>query len=238
MFVDIQEGHQVNFIFPSAPVDVRTPSVSPPRKSVGSKAHSYRSLRQEETTPLLVRLSGVKSGLEETRDKEKIPLFVPSEIIKPNAGRLTIPERQSSRRSPDAALRIGDAAQDGQSSGQENCSREALSEASDWSTTVQFEATKQELFQPKSEVSLAPASALAVKQESRLEGKELQAQQLNAQERVTPSGPDEAESIAGGLSNASHRIHRGMRVFQNCSAYLQHVKKHFWRSPNANANDT
>ncbi len=138
MFVDIQEGHDVDFIFPLSS-SMNTPSISPRRSSTGSEAQSYRSLREKESrTPLLVRSSSMKNTYAQNDGNEKVPLFVPSQIIKPTAGRLMIPERQSSPYSPDATLRIGDAAQDSHSDRQENQSKEALSEASDWSTTIQI----------------------------------------------------------------------------------------------------
>lgn len=230
MFVDIQQGHQVDFIFPSSS-DVHTPPISPPRPSIGSKAYSYRTLRQKEsTTPLLVRSSSIKSGLEEIRGREKIPLFVPSQIIKPAEGRLMIPERQSSRLSPRAALHVGDGAQDAQSDGQENHSKEALSEASDWSTTVQFEAPKQEVFQSKSETSGAPDLSLTAKHESRLEGGKSWESRRDAHGKGRPSGPDEVGSSGEDLKGATHGDSPGLRVFQSCFVYYQRIKQHLWRS--------
>ena len=234
MFVDIQEGHHVDFIFPVLS-DLCTASMSPRGPSMGSEGHSHRSLRQRNsTTPLLVRSSSIKSGLEEILGKEKIPLFVPSQIIKPLAGTLMIPERHSSRHSPDAALTIGDATQDDQSDAQATHSREALSEASDWSTTVQFEAPKQEVFQSKPETSVAPDMSLTVRQESRLKSGKSGEIQRDARERVTPSASDGIKSHAGDLTTATHRYRRGSRMVQSCRAYYQRVKQHLWRSSAAN----
>lgn len=232
IFVEIREGHRVNFIFPSS-LEVHTPSISVPRQSTSSKAHSYRSLRHKEPTPFLVRLSSIKSEFDTTRDKEKIPLFVPSQIIKPAASRLMIPERQSSRLAPEAALRVGDGADNEHFNRKENRSKEALSEASDWSTTAQFEAPKQEAFQPESETCVAPDLSLTLIQESQAErGKSSESRRGN-QGRATPSGPAEAERLTGGLISTSHGSDRGSRPFQSCNAYFQRVK-HFWRGSGAN----
>ena len=155
MFVGIQPGHQVKFVFPPSS-DGRTPSISPSRPSIGSRPPSHLSLRQQDSAPLLVRSANIENSLEETRGKAKIPIFVPSQIVKPDPSRILIPERKSSRLFPNRALRVGDAAQDESSQEQGNHSKEALSEESDSSTTVQFEAPKQEVFQPKPEASVGP----------------------------------------------------------------------------------
>lgn len=214
MFVDIQEGHQVDFVFPTSS-DGHTRSVSLPKSFIGPKAHSYRSLRQNDSTPLQVRSSSIRSGLEEARGTTKIPLFVPSHIIKPVTGMLPIPERQSSRLFPDAALRVGDAAQDEQIKGQENRSKETLSEASDWSTTVQFEAPKQEIFQSKS--NMMQGSGLEV-------GKSQDAEE-KFQRGLTPSGAFEVESLDGSLCGSLRTHHHGMRILQSCCAYFHRARQ-------------
>ena len=186
---------------------------------------------------MLVRSSSIRSGLEEARSIEKIPLFVPSQIIKPSVGRLMIPEHQSSRLSPDAALRVGDAAQDGHANGQENNSKEALSEASDWSTTVQFEAPKQEVFRSKSEVSIAPDSNSSIKQESWPDGSESQEVRKDAEGRFSLSNPNAIKSVAGSETGAAYTNHGGWRAFKSCSAYFQRLKQHLRASFTAEANN-
>jgi hypothetical protein len=226
MFVDIQEGHQVDFIFPSSS-DVPTSAISPPRPSIGSKAYSYRSLRQKQsTTPLLVRSSSMKSGLEGVRGEEKVPLFVPSQIIKPAGVRLVIPERQSSRLCPGTALNDGDAAQDTRSNGHENQSKEALSEASDWSTTVQFEAHKQEVFHSKSEAS-GVIDVGSAKLESRLGGGISWETRRDAQ-GVSP-GAEEVGRKGDDVKGARHKDSPGLRVFRSCCGYYQRIKQQLWR---------
>jgi hypothetical protein len=220
MFVDIQEGHQVDFIFPSSS-DVHTSPISPPRASIGSKAYSYRSLRQKDsTTPLLVRSASIKSGLEGVRGKEKVPLFVPSQIIKPLGSRLMIPERQSSRLCPSAALNVGDGAPNARSNGQENRSKEALSEASDWSTTVQFEARNQEVFHSKSEAS-GVADISPSKRDLRLGG--------GTSWEVASPGPEEAGSNGEVVKGTAIKDSTGLRVFRNCCGYYQRIKEQLWR---------
>ncbi|ERF72530.1 hypothetical protein EPUS_02811 [Endocarpon pusillum Z07020] len=200
MFVDIQKGHDVDFIFPSSS-SMDTPSISSRRPSIGSKAYSYRALREKESkTPLLVRSSSIKNGYAEFRGNEKIPLFVPSRIIKPAAGTLMIPERQSSRSSPDTRLGVEDAAQDSHSDRQENHSKEALSEASDWSTTVQFEAPKQEMFRAKPE-SMLPDPCLDIKQGFGLERGTSSANRNEIHDNVRPLGPYEAKDTAAGFTD-------------------------------------
>jgi hypothetical protein len=235
MFVDLQGETQVNFVFPSSP-NIHTPSTSPSKQSIGSKTHSYQSLQHKESTPLLVRSSSIGSGLEETRGKVKIPLFVPSQVIKPDSGKLSIPERKSSRLSPDRALTVGDATQDEQSKGQENHSKEALSEASDWSTTVQFDAPKQEVFEAKSEASIAPDRSAAAKPVSRLEDRKRWGEGGHFQGRLTPSAIERVESVEGG-STVLHEYQQGMRVLQNCSAYFHRIRRHLRRDSNANGNN-
>jgi hypothetical protein len=229
MFVGIHEGSQVNFVFPTSS-DTQNRPISPSRRSIDSRPHSYRSWRQKDSTPLLVRSSNIQSSLEASRDETKIPLFVPSQIIKPDAGRLLVPERRSSRPSPDQAVDVGDAAQDEPSPRRENHSKEALSDDSDWSTTVQFEAPKQEVFQPKSEASVLPDARLSNTQEIQpASGRSCDALRHPLAE-ITSSGLDGVESLEGCLSGASQPSHRGMRVFQACSAYFQRVKQRLWRS--------
>lgn len=234
MFVDIQKGHDVDFIFPSSS-SMDTPSISSRRPSLGSKAYSYRALREKESrTPLLVRSSSIKNGYAEVGGQEKVPLFVPSRIIKPAAGRLMVPERQSSRSSPDARLRVENAAQDCHSDRQENHSKEALSEASDWSTTVQFEAPKQEMFRAKPEgMSLDPC--LDIKQEFGLEGSTSSANCKEIHDKVRSPGPYEAQDTAAGFAGTKESTQTGLRAFQRCFVYYQRVKQQLWKSPFANA---
>ena len=227
MFVDIQEGHQVDFIFPSS-ADLHTSPKSPQRPSIGSKAYSYRSLRQKDsTTPLLVRSASIRSGLEGVRGKEKVPLFVPSQIIKPLGSRLVIPERQSSRLCPSAVLGDTDAGPNARSNGQENQSREALSESSDWSTTVQFEAHIHEVFQSKSEASGA-ADITSAKRESRLGGGKSWDARRNAQ--GTSPDLEEAERNGEIVKGAAVKDSPGLRVFRSCCGYYQRIKQQLWRS--------
>ena len=235
MFVDIQEGHQVNFVFPPSS-DERSPSPSPGRSSIGPKAHSYQSLRQKQLSPLLVRSSRFKSRYDEARGKEKIPLFVPSRIVKPATGRLLIPERQSSRLSPDAALRCRGEAQDEQFSRQENHSREAPSDASDWSTTVQFGAPKQEALDSRSEASTAPDEGSIIKQEYPLESGKPWENQSDAPGKVALSAPNEVKGPAEKPTGARHRSYRGLQVLQNCWTYLQRVKQQLWGDSDARVN--
>jgi hypothetical protein len=239
MFVDIQEGHQVNFVFPPSS-DMHSPSVSPPRLSTGSKAHSYKSLRHREPNPLLLRSSSITGSLGGSRGEPKIPLFVPSQIIKPAAGKLLIPERQSSRLSPDAAFIVGDATQDEHPRGRENRSKETLSEESDWSTTVQFEAPKQEVFQPQSEISAVANVGLPVKQELQTEVSRSWETRRDAQGRATPPVPDRAdraESVERSLTGATQRHRRGLQIFEGWTACFQWVKHRVWRSSNDSANN-
>jgi hypothetical protein len=234
MFVDIQEGHQVDFVFPPS-LDVNDNSVSPLKAASGSKSYSYRSLRQKDSlTPLLVRSSSIKSGLEEIRGKEKIPLFVPSHIIKPALDSDTIPERHSSWPSPDARLRVGDAAHDEKPNGPENHSKEALSDASDWSTTVQFESPKPEDFQAKSEASIAADPDLTVNQKPRKEERRSWEKQGDNGKQITLAGQDEIRSLGGRSNSAKYRAHRSSRVFEACYAYYQRVKQRLWSSSASN----
>jgi hypothetical protein len=228
MFVGIQEGHQVDFIFPSSS-DVHTSPISPPRPSIGSKAYSYRSLRQKDSaTPLLVRSASIKSGLEGVRGKAKVPLFVPSQIIKPLGARLVIPERQSSRLCPNAALSDGDAAPNARSNGQENQSKEALSEASDWSTTVQFEAHKQEVFQSKSKAS-GVVDITSAERESRLLGGGKSWEARRDAQGPSP-GPEEAGTNGEIVKGAAIKDSSGLRGFRSCCGYYQRIKQQLWRS--------
>lgn len=222
IFVDIQKGHDVDFIFPYSS-SMNTPSLPPLRLSIGSNAHSYRSLQEKESrTPLLVRSSSINNEYAEVCGNEKIPLFVPSQIIKPAAGRLMIPERQSSLSTPNTRLKVGDATQSSHSDRQENHSKEALSEASDWSTTVQFEAPKQEIFQSNPEASILRDPILDIKQECGLEGSTSSASRKEVRGRVRPSGPDEVKDTAAGFTGTKDST---LRAFQRCFAYYQRVKQ-------------
>lgn len=230
MFVGIHGAQQVDFIFPASS-DLQNSSVSPSRPSLlGSKAHSHHSSRQNDSTPLLVRSSHIQSGLEETRGTAKIPLFVPSQIIKPDAGRLLASERQTSRPSSNAALKVGDSVQNKPSQRQENHSKEALSEESDWSTTVQFEAPKPEVFQSKFEGSAAPDPRLSTMQEVQPAGRRSREAPRHFQVEFLPSGLDGAESLKSGHSAVSHANHRGKRPFQVCAVYFKRMKQRLWRS--------
>ncbi|KAF7513893.1 hypothetical protein GJ744_006507 [Endocarpon pusillum] len=236
MFVDIQKGHDVDFIFPSSS-SMDTPSISSRRPSVGSKAYSYRAPREKESrTPLLVRSSSIKNGYAEVRGKEKIPLFVPSRIIKPAAGRLTIPERQSSRSSPDTRLRVEDAAQDSHFDRQKNYSKEALSEASDWSTTVQFEAPKQEMFRANPE-SMLLDPCLEIKQGLGLEGSTSSANRKEIHNNGRPLGTYEAKDTAAGFTGMKESTQHGLGAFERCCVYYQRVKQQLCKGTFANASN-
>lgn len=232
MFIDIQDGHQVNFVF-SPPSNTYTSSVSPPRQSIGSKRHSYASLRQKGSTPLLMRSSSYNNAGEGTLCDARIPLFVPSQIIQPTTGRPPIPERQSSRACPTAALALGDAAQDEQPGTQETHPKEGLSEASDWSTNVQFEAPKPEVFQSKSEASLTPDWSGTIQQASGAEGAKLTISRSGVPMEVTQFSSGDIESAERGLPGEPNEHGRSRRMLESCYSYFQRLKQHLW--PNSNA---
>lgn len=240
MFVDIQEGHQVHFVFPAA-LDDRNPSVSPQRPPTCLKAHSYQSLRNRESDPSFLQSFGIKSVSDETRGRAKIPLFVPSRIIKPAAHMLLIPERQSSRLAPDAMLRYGDAAQDEPLSAQENCSREAPSDASDWSTTVQLGAPKQEVLCPRSEATVAakaPDESLTVREQSPSKGGKSWEHQRDGQGKTTQLWEDGLKEPAERPTGGPRRKHRGKQALQSCWAYFQRVKQHLSRESHTRADSS
>lgn len=224
MFVGIQEGHQVDFVLP--PSNMHSSLSSPSRLSSDSRSSSYRSMRQKEATPLLVRSSSTASGLEQTHSKAKIALFVPSQIVKPASGRLPIPERLSSRAFPEAAVKSGDAHEGVPSKRQENHSKEALSEKSDWSTTVQFEASKEEVFRPKSRPSITPALNLNGNQEYQAKDGRCEKAKCKGGGRVRRSNPDQVDSLAGSQMEGEDRPTRGLRVMQTCNAYIERIKRH------------
>jgi hypothetical protein len=238
MFVDIQEGHEVNFVFPAKAADVQRPSSSPLRPSIGPKSKSYRSLRQPDSSPLLVRSSGIKSGLEQTNGQKKIPLFVPSHIIKPAAGKFSIPGRQSSRPVQDGALSVGDAAHDNERyPKQENPSKETLSEESDWSTTVQFEAHKEEIFEAKSETSAVQVGSGPCKQTPQVgEFGESEAGR-NFEGTTLDQGRSDARSPDTGYMEGSPGATRTGRVVQRWDAYLHRVKRHIWKKSDHHGKD-
>lgn len=90
LFVDMQPGHQANFYFPIT--ENSNATLIRPRSF---KSYSYRNVRRRQTTPLLVRSTSIKQGLERTNYQKKIPLFVPSAVLKPQVQSL-FPRRVSS----------------------------------------------------------------------------------------------------------------------------------------------
>ena len=114
----------------------------------GSKAHSYRALRPASSSPLLPRAATFR-GMEPSLDQMKVPLFVPSRIVRPQ-----IPTRKASRPTFDPALSVGDAAQDFEPPMLppikvcHPIDAAGSSEASEWSIKAQPETQTYEVAQP------------------------------------------------------------------------------------------
>ena len=143
LFVDLQEGRDVDFVFP--PSAEFSSSAMVPRSHYGSKANLHHTLHRNRSSPLLVRSSSIKQGLEQASYHQKIPLYVPSRIIKPASIPPPVPRRASSLSTSDPPVSIGDAGCGRHAGFQAYNSTEALSEASEWSTTVQFGALDRDL---------------------------------------------------------------------------------------------
>lgn len=126
LFVDIAKGHQVDIIFP--PSSLVDDLIPPPRPLASRKAQSYNPLRSKVSTPVLYRPPSVTALPR--YNQRKVPLFVPTEIIKPHS---------CSQFDPDSS--IGDFDQDLRP-------RKDLSESSNWSTMVQLGAKGYEIVQP------------------------------------------------------------------------------------------
>ena len=135
--IDLQEGHQVDFVFPPSARGCH--DITQPRPLMNLKAKPYRSLSQNMSAPLLVRGSCLQ------QNQQKVPLFVPSMIVKPVVDKPYNPDRLASIPTTNLALSVGDAAEDLYLSRKGARSLEILSEASDWSITGQFGASTSEI---------------------------------------------------------------------------------------------
>ena len=134
LFVDLQEGRPVDFILPPSIEDEATPLMSYSMRS--TRSFSHRTGRSGQIAPLLVRSTSIRQDLDRMTCQQKIPMFVPSEIIKPGFNRPTFPSRVSSRSVTVTATQVQSA--DVIKEQLSNSSIEALTEASDWSTTAQL----------------------------------------------------------------------------------------------------
>lgn len=135
LFMDLQDGRQVN-VLPSAPPPSRRSSRPTTPLSNNAKFDSYRHLRlkQRASAPIVlntpIERNGSAAGLEQYQTQSKIPCFVPSSIIKHQT-----PSRRVSMPLQDPALSVGDAPCDLPAQVPGNRSKDTLvSASSEWST--------------------------------------------------------------------------------------------------------
>ena len=131
--VDLQDSHHVNFILPAS-ATTHQPALENvlSRSLTHRKSHTYASLRCKPSVPALVRSKSAKD-LARLDGPNKIPLYVPSRIIKPE-----------DQMSPDSAVGISDSLQVFRPLSEGN-----LSDSSDWSTMVQLGAQGYQIVQPE-----------------------------------------------------------------------------------------
>jgi hypothetical protein len=132
LFVDMPYGHQTNFIFPPSGDESSARVLYRPLRS--SKARSNRNLRQTQTTPLLIRPTNIKQEFQRGDYQQKVPLYVPSQIIKPKAPILFLPRRASSLAQADPEVQTLDDMNDEIRAVSDESSMNRLSKASEWST--------------------------------------------------------------------------------------------------------
>lgn len=141
MFVGLQGGHEVNFVFPR-PYSSHTPP--PSRHSTYSTCS-----RRDSDSVVLLRSPSITNHVERSSGHSKVPLFVPSQIIKP-VGPLkpfeheeVLPQDHSPSSFNPQLVNAPEETKPSRSNGRP--SKESMSCASDWSTTVQFESTLEEI---------------------------------------------------------------------------------------------
>ena len=217
MFVDLQSGHQVNFVFPPSSI-ANTPSASP-RHSTASRTTSFRD---KESAVLLVRSSSITNRVERSFGKSKVPLFVPSQILKPCITPSSVGPKSS--RSGDGILRFGDPEQDKPANGEERPSGETLSAASDWSTTVQFEPHREDIFCAQDEIGPEPRNpGLQLEQQLGTHQSDSVTGGLQPVGMSNVDGIHDAEATRGMLER---HISLRRRILQTCSAYLHRLRRH------------
>lgn len=132
LFVDMPHGHQTNFIFPPSGDESSARVLYRPLR--GSKARSNRNLRHTQTTPLLIRPTSMKQGFQRGDYQQKVPLYVPSQIIKPKGPILFLPRQVSSLAQADPAVQTLDNMNDEIRAVSDESSMNRHSRASEWST--------------------------------------------------------------------------------------------------------
>jgi hypothetical protein len=131
-FVDMPNGHQINFIFPPAAAKSTTQVV--PHSLHNLKTKSYHKIRQNQTLPLIIRSTSMKEPLERGNYGRKVPLYTPSQIIRRTGTPASFPGRTSSLPNGDAVLQAGDGTEDEIFETRDRSSTNSLSNSSTWST--------------------------------------------------------------------------------------------------------
>jgi hypothetical protein len=132
LFVDMPHGHQTNFIFPPSRDESGARVLYRPLRS--SKARSNRNLRHTQTTPPLIRPTSIKQGFQHGDYQQKVPLYVPSQIIKPKGPSLFLPCQVSSLAQADPEVQTLDNMNDEIGAVSDESSMDRFSKASEWST--------------------------------------------------------------------------------------------------------
>lgn len=131
-FVDMPNGHQVNFIFPPIAAESSSQVVSHSLRNL--KPKSYRKLLQTQTLPLVIRSTSMKEPLEHGNYQPKVPLYTPSQIIGRTGTLTSFPRRTSSLPNADAGLRAVDGMEEETFETEDRSSANSLSNSSGWST--------------------------------------------------------------------------------------------------------
>ena len=132
LFVDMPHGHQTNFIFPPPGDESSARVLYRPLRS--SKTKSNRNLRHTQTMPFLIRPTSIEQGFQRGDYQQRVPLYVPSQIIKLKRPILSLPPRVSSLSQADPAVQTLDNMNDEIRAVSDEYSMNRLSKASEWST--------------------------------------------------------------------------------------------------------
>jgi hypothetical protein len=132
LFVDISHGHQTNFTSPPSGDGSSARALYRPLRS--SKVRSNRNLQHTQTTPLLIRPASIKQGFQRGDYQQKVPLYVPSQIIKAKGPILFLPHQVPSLAQADPAAQTSDNTSDEIRAVSDEYSMNRLSKTSEWST--------------------------------------------------------------------------------------------------------
>ena len=228
LFVDLQDGYEVNFLLSSSS-DVAQASSAAHRR-LGSGVNSYRCPRRNDLTPLLVRSTSIQRGVEGPHHQGKVPLFVPSRIIEPAASAPRLTNQVVSCPSPGPTSSVIGVVDGQHENNPGNQSREALTDASDWSTTVQTGG--QELggrisgSKSPSDQDVNPVDRRDLATRRTLHGLlssvTIKSQSIWGSEQSTQLAPGDEELVDGKQKSQTPWLKR------NCGFYIRHMKKELW----------